>query len=100
MSWIDDTREVEKLKEAADIVFEKYMCDGCAMEGPKQITDYITTYHFDTPIELTKMLKIYWKRLDKEHMNVFAPVVTVASFKNKDNQQDCYETISPLIYEF
>lgn len=33
-------------------------------------------------------------------MKDFTPVITVASFKNKDSQEDNYKGVSPLIYEF
>lgn len=100
MSSIDNSREVKKIKEIADQIYADNNINGAFTEGPSSVTDYISDYHFDTPIELTEKLNSYWDRLGKEYMKAFTPAITVGAFKNKGRQEDNYKNISPLIYEF
>ena len=100
MSSTDDSREIEKIKEIADQIHADNYMNGFIIESPSGVTDYISDYRFDTPIELTTKLNSYWDKLGKECMKAFTPVITVAAFKNKDTQEDNYKDISPLIYEF
>lgn len=100
MSSTDNSREIEKIKEIADQIHVDNEINGVFIEGPSSVTDYISDYHFDTPIELSTKLDSYWDKLGKEYMKAFTPAITVAAFKNKDGQEDNYKEISPLIYEF
>ena len=100
MSLTDNNRELEKIKEIADQIHRDNAINGVFIEGPSNVTDYISDYSFDTPIELTARLNSYCDKLGKECMKAFTPVITVAAFKNKDSKEDNYKNISPLIYEF
>lgn len=101
MSSTDNSREIKKIKEIADQIHVVSYINGVLAEGPSSVTDYISDYHFDTPVELTAKLNAYWDKLGKEHMKAFTAVVTVAAFKNRDEQEgNNYKDISPLIYEF
>ena len=101
MSSIDNSREIKKIKEIADQIHTDNNTDGVITEGPSGVTDYISDYNFDTPIELTSKLNSYWDRLGKKRMKAFTSVITIAAFKNKDGQEgNNYKDISPLIYEF
>lgn len=100
MSSIDNSGEIKKIKEIADQIHEDNDINGVFTVGPSSVTDYISDYHFDTPIELTAKLNSYWDKLGKEYMKAFTPVVIVGAFKNEGNQGDNYKEISPFIYEF
>lgn len=100
MSSTDNSREIKKIKEIADQIYTDNSMNGKFIEGPSGVTEYISDYSFDTPIELTAKLNSYWDKLGKEYMKAFTTVITVAAFKNKDSQEDNYKDISPLIYEF
>ena len=100
MSSIDNSREIEKIKEIADRIHTDNSMDGTLSKGPSCVTDYISDYHFDTPVELITMLNSFWDKQGKEYMKAFTTVITVAAFKNKDVQENNYKEISPFIYEF
>lgn len=100
MSLTDNNREMEKIKEIAKQIHVDNYSDGVFIKGPSNVTDYISDYSFDTPIDLAAKLNSYWDKLEKECMKTFTPVITVAAFKNKDSHEDNYKNISPLIYEF
>lgn len=100
MSLIDNSREIEKIKEIAAQIHINNDINGGFIGGPFSVTDYISDYHFVTPIELTSKLNSYWDKLEKEYMKAFSAVITVAAFKNRDDQEDHFKNISPLIYEF
>ena len=100
MNSTENSGEIRKIKEIADQIHADNDINGVFTEGPSSVTDYISDYYFDTPIELTEKLNSYWDKLGKEYMKVFTTVITVAAFKNKDSKEDHYKDISPLIYEF
>lgn len=56
MSSIDNSRELDKIKEIADRIHADNYMNGVFIEGPSGVTDYISDYRFDTPIELTESL--------------------------------------------
>ena len=95
MSSIDNSREIEKIKEIADQIHEDN-----DIKGPSGVTEYISDYHFDEPVELIAKLNSYWDKLGNDRMKAFTTVITVAAFKNTDEHEDNHKEISPFIYEF